>query len=441
MTEGEGVCPWMNHRPPMNPPLSDSQEVDVAVIGAGYTGLSAAYHIGKLLPEKKVVVLEAEGAGEGASGRNGGMCLNQPSMDYMSMARPETHRLTYDATAQSITEIAELMKREGLGAGIRICGSLLTNSSETGVERSKDYARKAAGIGVPIEFWNRNQLTEKIGTDVYAGGLYDLNAAEVNPMNFVYALKNAAQNMGVTVFERSPVLRIDEGRPAKLTVTGSDGRRYSVTAETVVLGTNGYTTKLGFFRSKLAVVHVEMAATRQLDDDEISQLGWASRIPFHDDRIYLHHLGVTEDNRIIIGGGNIEYFFNDGLDYTKSLEKRRRALRHELIRIYPGLKDVEFEYAWSGVISFSRDMSQSVGVTGRDGNILYGIGYAGHGVSLAFLFGRVIADIYAGHSDQWRKMPFFQRRMPSLFPPEPLRWLTIKGYGSYLRLKDLTNRR
>ena len=431
----------MRDRAPLNPPLSDSQEADVAVIGAGYTGLSAAYHIKKLLPEKEVIVLEAGGAGEGASGRNGGMCLNQPSMEYMSMVRPESHRLTYDATAQSIRDIAELMNREEFGSGIRIGGSLLTNNNEIGVGKSEDYARKAAEIGVPIEFWNRNQLMENIGTGLYAGGLYDPNAAEVNPMKFVCALKNAAQSLGVRIYEGSPVLSIEEGNPMKLLVMGADKTHHLVTAEKIVLGTNGYTTKLGFFRSSLAVVHVEMAATKQLDDGLISQLGWTSRIPFHDDRIYLHHLGVTEDNRIIIGGGNIEYFFNDGLDYKKSLDKRRRALRHELLRIYPRLKDVELEYTWSGIISFSRDMSQSVGVTGGDGKVFYGIGYAGHGVALAFLFGRVIGDIYAGHDDRWRRMPFFQRRMPPLFPPEPLRYLTIKGYGRYLRLKDLLNRK
>ena len=441
MTKGDDVCLWSDCSLPRNPSLSENREVDIAVIGAGYTGLSAAYHMKKLLPESTIIVLEAEGAGRGASGRNGGMCLNQPGMDYMSMVRPESHRLTYDATAQSIRDIAELMKAEGLGSGIRFSGSLLTNHDEEGVRRSKSYASEAARLEVPIEFWGRNRLEEKIGTSVYAGGLFDPNAAEVHPMKLVYALKKAAEGLGVEIFESSPVLGVEEGRPVRLLAMGVDGRHLTVTANAIVLGTNGYTTRLGFFRSRLVVAHTEMAATKELDDDAISELGWTSRIPFHDDRILLHHLGVTEDNRIMVGGGNVEYFFNDGLNYAKNLDKRRRILKKELMRIYPGLKHVEFEHAWTGVISFSSDMTQSVGITGEDGNIFYGIGYAGHGVSLAFLFGKVIADMYAGNSHRWKGMPFYQRKLPSHLPPEPLRYLTIKSYERYLRLKDFMNRR
>jgi gamma-glutamylputrescine oxidase len=441
MRGSENACMWKDNRLTRNPSLSGEGKVDVAVIGAGYTGLSAAYHMRKRFPEREVIVLEAEGAGHGASGRNGGMCLNQPSMDYMMMAYPESHLLTYNATAQCIREVAELMKDQGFGSGIRLSGSLLTNHDETGVLRSRDYARKAALVGVPIEFWDRNRLTQKIGTSVYAGGLYDPNAAEVNPMKLVNTLRKAAESAGATVYENSPVLRIENGKPVKLLVKGADGARHTVTADAVVLGTNGYSTKLGVFRSRIVVAHVEMAATEVLDDDTISELGWTSRIPFHDDRIYLHHLGVTEDNRIVIGGGNVEYFFNDGLSYKKNLDRRRRSLKKELERIYPGLKEIELEYAWTGIISFSRDMSQSVGVTGNNGNILYGIGYAGHGVSLAFLFGKVVADIYAGDGDRWKSMPFYQRELPPYLPPEPLRYVAIKGYERYLRLKDFLNRK
>jgi gamma-glutamylputrescine oxidase len=101
---------WNMDTVPRNPRLSTDINADIAVIGAGYTGLSAAYHIKKLKPDETVVVLESEFAGHGASGRTGGMCLNQAAMDYMSMARPETHRLTYEATAQCIREISDLMK-------------------------------------------------------------------------------------------------------------------------------------------------------------------------------------------------------------------------------------------------------------------------------------------------------------------------------------------
>jgi glycine/D-amino acid oxidase-like deaminating enzyme len=369
------------------------------------------------------------------------MCLNQPSIDYMSMVHPKSHRLTYDATAQCIKEIAELMKAQGFGSDIRFSGSLLANLDNKGVEKSRDYAAKATSMGIPIEYWDRDRIVKEIGTTVYAGGLYDPNAAEVNPIKMVQALKKAAEKLGVVVHENSPVLDIDEGKPVRLLVGGGDGGNHTITADAVVLGTDGYTTKLGFFKNRVVITHTEMAATKELEGDIFSELGWDSRIPFHDDHIYLYHLGTTEDNRITIGAGNTEYFFNDGLTYRKDLNKRRRALRKELVRIYPALKDVEFEYVWSGVMSFSLDMSQSVGVTGRNGNIYYGIGYAGHGISLAFLFGKVIADIYAGRDNEWRQMPFYQNKLPPYLPPEPLRYLAVKSYMGYLRFLDMTRGR
>jgi glycine/D-amino acid oxidase-like deaminating enzyme len=428
---------WKNDSLARNPSLKNDVEVDVAVIGAGYTGLSSAYHIKKLLPDKHVIVLEAEGAGHGASGRNGGMCLNQPSIDYMSVVHPKTHRLTYDATAQCIKEIAELMKAQGFGSDIRFCGSLLTNLDGKGAKKSKDYATKAASLGIPIEYWDSDRIRREIGTTVYAGGLFDPNAAEVHPMKLVLALKKAAEGLGVVVYENSPVLEITEGKPVRLLVGGNEGQNHTVAANAVVLGTDGYTTKLGYFKNKIIVTHTEMAATARLEEDALSKLSWASRIPFHDDHVYLFHLGTTEDNRITIGAGNAEYFFNDGLTYKKDLNKRRRALRKELARVYPALKEVEFEYVWSGVMSFSLDMSQSVGVTGRNRNIYYGLGYAGHGVSLAFLFGKVIADIYAGRESEWKQMPFYQNKFPPYLPPEPLRYMAVKSYMAYLRLLDV----
>jgi gamma-glutamylputrescine oxidase len=427
---------WAEEPAPINPPLDQNLKVNVVVIGAGYTGLSCAYHIKTLLPDREVVVLEAKQAGHGASGRNGGMCLNQPSIDYMSMIHPSSHKLTYEATARSIRELADLMRAEGYGSSIRFSGSLLTNIGKNGAQRSREYATKAASLGMPIEYWDGDRVKSEIGTGVYSAGLFDPNAAEANPMKIVRTLKKAAEKSGVVVYENSPVLSIDEGKTTCVLAKGKEGQLHNVSAEALVLGTDAYSSRLGYFRSSLAVTHTELAATRRLDDSAFRELGWNRRIPFHDDRKLLYHLGSTEDGRIMIGAGNVEYFFNDGQLYRKNLSRRAMVLRTELVRIYPALAGVQFEYVWSGPLTFSLNMSQSVGAIGRDSNIFYGMGYAGHGVTLAFLFGKVIADLYAGKRDGWKAMPFYQNPMPAFLPPEPLRYLMIKSYIGYLRLAD-----
>ncbi len=427
---------WAKEPAARNPPLEEDLAVDVIVIGAGYTGLSSAYHIKTLLPDKNVILLEAKCAGHGASGRNGGMCLNQPSMDYMSMVHPETHKLTYEATARSIKELAGLMQAGGYGSSIRYSGSLLTNVGDAGAKTSREYAAKATSMGLPIEYWDHDRVKNEIGSGVYAGGLFDPNAAEAEPMKIVRALKKAAEKSGVTIYEDSPVIDIEEGRTVRVSVKGKDRQQRNVSAGALILGTDAYTSKLGLFRSRLVVTHTELAATRPLDKSVFREIGWNSRIPFHDDRKLLFHLGTTEDGRIVIGAGNVEYFFNDGPIYKRSLSRRARALKDELARIYPGLAGTEFDLVWSGPLTFSLDMSQSVGVISKYGNLYYGMGYAGHGVTLAFMFGKVIADLYAGKGEEWKAMPFYQNKMPSYVPPEPFRYPAIKGYISYLRLRD-----
>jgi len=426
---------WARDQPPKNPPLADDIDVDVAIIGGGFTGLSSAYHLKKLFPNISVVVLEARGVGHGASGRNGGMVLTQPSSEYMHIAHRRTHKLTYDETAQCVKEVAELMLAHGLGSGVRSEGSLLTNTTTTGARRSKAYAEKAAALEIPISYWDRERLAHELGTTVYYGGLYDPHAAEVNPMKMVHALKRSAENAGAIIYEDSPVLKIEEGDVIQLSVGDTSNQPRRVQAKAIVLATNGYTSKLGYLKQRVIAAHTEMAATPPLDASVFTAIGWNNRIPFHDDRVYLYHVGSTADNRITIGAGNAEYFFNNNLIYKKDLDRRRSALYEELVRIYPGLAGVEFEFVWSGVLSLSFDMSPAVGVTGKHNNIYYGIGYAGHGVCMAYLFGKIIADIFAGEGGKWEKMPFFQRGFFPI-PPEPLKWLSVKTYMAFLRLVD-----
>jgi len=426
---------WAIDGAPRGTRLENNLEVDVAVIGAGYTGLSSAFHIKKLMPEREIVVLEAEEVGHGASGRNGGMCLTQPGPEYMAMNHPDTHKLTYDMTAQCVREVADLMRKHGFGSGVRLSGSLLTNLCERGAKKSRAYASKAESIGIPVKYWDGPTVSREIGAVGYAAGLYDPNAAEVNPMKMALALRRALERMGVSVYESSPVLEVREGRIMHMRVGGPDGRLKRVASKAVVLGTDAYTSRLGLFMNRLIVAHTEMAATSPLGEETFEKIGWVRRIPFHDDRIFLYHFGTTEDNRITIGAGNAEYFYGDGLQYKKDLDLRRTALCKELVRVFPGLNGVKFEYLWTGPLSLTTDMSPSVGVTGEYGNIYYGLGYAGHGVCLAYLFGKVIADQYTGCGEKWKGMPFYKKPF-GYIPPEPFKYLVVKSYLSYLRFLD-----
>ncbi len=427
---------WAQDRPPASPALDRDLEVDVAVIGGGYTGLSCAYHVRKLAPTASVVVLEATEAGNGGSGRNGGMVLTQPVNESMQVySNPRTHKLTYDVTNAAITEMRDLMAAQGFGGALKIEGSLKVLAKERDVKGAQGYAREAKSLGIPVEYWDRDRVKDQIGTDVYFGALFDPNTGEVNPMRLVAALKKAAEGGGCVIYEKSPVTQIEEGRPGRLEVTSQDGTIHTVTAQSIVLATNAYTSKLGYFKNTVVPLHTQCAVTQPLSDEVFSAIGWKDRLAFYDSLNLLYHVGYTEDKRILIGAGNADYFFNGATTYKGNMKDVYDLLRNELIRIWPRLAGTPFEYVWDGPIALSLDFNQSVGVTGKYGNIYYGLAYAGHGITMSFLFGKIIADMLAGDAEKWKDMPFLNRQLPYI-PPEPLRWAGMQGYKTLLRIED-----
>ena len=417
---------WMRCQPPHNPPLTADLDVDVAVIGGGYTGLSAAYHIRKAAPNKRVAVLEARGVGNGASGRNGGMLLPNVANEYLQMvSAPDVHKRIYELTVQSMKSLVALVAASGIQGAVEPAGALQTFETQEEAERGRAYTESVRGLGIPVRYLDRGRTAEAIGTRAYPASVYEPNAGHVHPMKLVHALKLAAEAAGVKIYEDSPVLTVEEGPMNRLHMAG----RQTVKARSLVLATNAFTSKLSYFRNAIAPVYNYVAATRALSDAELASIGWRSRMPFNDSRTLVYYLGLTPDNRIHIGGGSAAYAWNDGVAGRPDA-KAVDLLRQELTRLYPALRGIEFEAAWNGMVDMTLDWAPLVGVTGRQRNIYYGLGYCGHGVNLTFLFGRIIADLEAGRHQPWREFPFVNRKPPYI-PNEPFRWIGIQAETAY----------
>ncbi len=240
---------------------------------------------------------------------------------------------------------------------------------------------------MPVEFWNKQQVAGAIGTGLYEGAFFDPNGGHIHPMKLVQVWKAAAQSVGAEIYENSGG-DAHRGRSQNLvhTING-----FSVKAKSLVLATNAFTSRLGYFRNSIVPVHEYVAMTPPLSEQQVAQIGWSRRSPFNDSRTEVIYLGLTRDNRIHIGGGSPSYFFNNGVGDPHEPSRHYAHLHRELVRLYPALEGVEFEAIWSGMVDWSLNESPSVGRTGKYNNIFYGLGYSGHGVNLTSVFGRIIA--------------------------------------------------
>jgi len=423
---------WARSQSTPNLPLTADISVDVAVLGGGFTGLSSAYYIRRVSPHKRVVVLEAKGCGNGASGRNGAMVLTMTADRFMAFSsNPSIDKQIYDLTAQNIRELFKLSIATGIDCDLEKNGALQVLSTPDDVRAAQAYVKKARTLGMPVEFWGKQQLVTAIGTDLYEGAFYDPSGGHVHPMKLVRVFKRAAEAVGVQIYENTTVADIEEG-PEHVLHT-ADGR--TVKAKSLVLATNAFTSRLGYFHNSVLPVYEYVAVTPPLSEQQLAAIGWKQRVPFNDSRTTVYYLGLTPDNRIHIGGGRPSYFFNGGSGDSANAASHFLQLRQELIRIYSKLTDVEFDVGWDGVVDWSLNAAPSVGRTGRHNNVFYALGYSGHGVNLSSVFGRIIADLEAGREELWRQYPFLNASLDYV-PNEPFRWLAAKAGLAWYRLSE-----
>ncbi len=421
---------WARSQPPQSPPLAENITADVLVLGGGFTGLSSAYYIRTLSPQKRVVLLEAKGCGNGASGRNGAMVLNLTDDRYMQLGPdPALDKRIYDLTADNIQTLLKLSAMTGIDCELETNGALQVLNTSQDVRDAQSYVSAARSAEMPVEFWNKQQVASAIGTDLYEGAFFDPNAGHIHPMKLVQVWKAAAQSVGVRIYENTVVTDIEEG-PQHLVHTIN---RFSVKAKSLVLATNAFTSRLGYFRNSIVPVHEYLAMTPPLSDQQLARIGWQRRAPFNDSRTEVIYLGLTRDNRIHIGGGSPSYFFNNGVGDPNQATRHYAYLQRELVRLYPALEGVEFEAMWSGIVDWSLNEAPSVGRTGKYNNIFYGLGYSGHGVNLTSVFGRIIADLEAGREEPWKPFPFLNASLDYI-PSEPFRWLGAKTGLAWYRL-------
>jgi gamma-glutamylputrescine oxidase len=426
---------WAATARPVEPlaALSGDIAADVAIIGAGFTGMSTAYHLARRHPGKKVVVLEAKRVGNGASGRNGGMALNW--INGVEAKDADKARRLFEVTRSGLDWIEQVIRKHALDVRFRRIGCLEAYTDAARAEEAHHKAEKLASWGIPVSYLSGSALEETMRAQGVIGAVLDPTAGQLHGLDLLNGLREVVRGLGVDIYEGTPVVRIEEGKVHRLETPGG-----SVRAPTLVLGTNGYTGRLGYFTRGVFPLHSHVIATEPLPLDRWRELGWGATAGFTDDMDRISYASMSEDGRLLFGGGGngaYSYLYGSRTAWPTRPDEQYAFVRAMLARYFPAAKDVRIAHEWTGTLGITMSRVCSMGVTGEHKNVLYALGYSGHGVVLANLAGQVLCDFYSDHHDPWKDLPFYQRRLDGI-PGEPFRWV---GYQIFTRLTGRSPRR
>ena len=419
-------------------PLAEDTTCDVVVVGGGFTGLSTAIEIKRGAPELDVVLLERGVCGHGASGRNGGFAMPLIGWDLSDAARQlgnerarEAYRLMYKAVAH----LKRVIKDHGIDCDLEETGYLLLATCEARRRRLLHEDRLAQELGFDIAWLEGEALREHIRSEQFLGGLYDPYPCIVNPAKLTRGLADLASELGVRVYEQTPLQRL-EVNDSGVEASAAGG---SVKAKLGMLAVNGYGNALGFMPNQVMPVHTYIVLTEPLAPAQLEEIGWANkRTSLETARNMIHYFRLTADNRILFGGEDVELYY--GGRYEDAHEPIFNALTARFREYFPSLANVGITHQWGGQLGVTMDMFPTFGETGPGNNLFYATGYSGHGVSLSNYAGRILAPRILerlGHpAEPHDGEPFFYNRRPMRLPPEPFRYLGMRAYRRLLRAQD-----
>ena len=420
-------------RRPVAPALSSDISVDVAVIGAGYTGLAAAYHLKCAEPALEVAVLEAETCGFGASGRNAGfvMTLFGASLGQMVAQHGKARmHAAHEFMQGAIDALAATIAGHKLDCDFERSGFLKVATAPAYVARIRKEIATVESMGVEgFEWLDADAVRERVNSPTFLGGCYEAGCGLINPVKWVDALRRIAVAKGARLFEGTRVETVQrEGGSFRLTAA-----RGTVRAQKVVFATNGYTHLIPGMRFKQIPAFAYIIATEPLSQEQRAALRWAGREGLEDARNFMHFFRLTPDNRLLAGGGPGVVPFAGNMHHDAS-PKAWAHLASFIATTFPVLRGIRITHRWGGAFSVTLNSTPQIG-TLHGGAAVYSVGCTGHGVAMTHQNGAILADLVLGRRTELSELWFVNRRsLP--FPPEPLRFLGTKAVTGMMALDD-----
>jgi len=399
--------------------LPGAADVDVAIVGAGYTGLWTAYYLARADPSLRIAVLEAQTAGFGASGRNGGWCsaLFPKSVAALERSYGRERALALNAAMEStVDEVGRVAAEEGIDCDFAKGGTVVLARSRVQLDRARHEVAAAAAFGIRLDLLSAEEARSRVGASGVLGGTYTPHCAAIQPAKLVRGLAAACERRGVHIYERTPVTAITKGR--------AETPHGTVRAPIVVRATEGFTPGLPGLRRAIAPVYSLMIATEPLPRSFWDEAGLARRETFSDHRHLIIYGQRTADDRLAFGGRGAPYHYGSAIDPSFDLVPRVfEELRRALGEMFPPLSPVPVAHSWGGPLGIARDWMASVGLDPATG-LAWAGGYVGDGVGAANLAGRTLADLIRKAGTELVALPWVGHRSPR-WEPEPLRWLGV----------------
>ena len=438
MTAGRAPSYWLETAGPLAPraALQESTRADVAILGAGLTGLWTAYELLRREPSLKVVILEREFAGFGASGRNGGWCSSELNASlHLLRERFGTdqavavQRAMYD----TVDEVARVCESEGIDADYEKGGMLLVARGRQQVAALETAAADYGDVGLPDHYvrLDAGELGRRVRIAGAVEALFSPHCAVVHPGKLVRGLARAVERRGGVIHEQTEVTGYDTESPGPTLRTA----RGDVHADTIVLAGEAYLTQLRPLRRRLLPVYSLIVMTEPLPEEAWMEIGWAGRECMASMRLTIDYLSRTADGRILFGGRGAPYNYGSAINpETEHHQGTHDKLRMMLREWFPAARDARTTHAWGGVLGVPRDIIPSF-TYDRGRGLAMAAGYAGHGVATTNLAGRTLADLITGRETELTQLPLANHHSPE-WEPEPLRWLGVRAVQAGLARVD-----
>jgi glycine/D-amino acid oxidase-like deaminating enzyme len=423
------------------PPLSGEQSADVAIVGAGLSGLWSAYYLKREQPDLDVIVVEREIAGFGPSGRNGGWVRGGMS----GVAKRYARRSGWDAvrraerdTVNAVDVIGEVVAEEGIDCGFNKQGDVVLAENGTQLGRLRADLADARSLGLEerdMRLLSAAEVQEFVRVPDCAGGLYDAGAARVDPAALTRGLAEACERRGVRIHEQSAALEVSPG-----IVSTAGG---TVRARSVLRCTESYTVQLAGARREFLPLYSLMIATEPLPEPVWDEIGWRDGLLIKDRRHLFFYAQRTRDDRIAIGGRGAPYRLGAPVsEHSERSEEVRARLVAAIARCFPAAASAAITHHWGGPLAVPRDWCMAVNYDRATGLGSTG-GYSGHGVLAAHVGGRTLADLVLGRDSERTRAPWVGHHSRR-WEPEPLRFLAsrsiIATLGSADRIEVRTGR-